>query len=203
MSEERTVVDASSAALDRELPPRLAERLAVAYDVDGPAETVGDFVRVVEATVSEYDGDIEDALCSADESRHRIDIDGETRYYHCVVDPLVLQALRDEPATVRSSIRSDEVVFEIDDAVAVSPADAVLSFGIAEEVERGGCLDPEQAYRQICAYVNAFPSTEAYEEWAGDVPAVTTAVPVEIGVAFARALAGEFDVEFDVEFDGA
>lgn len=196
MSEERTIVDASSAALDRELPPRLAERLAVAYDVDGPAETVGDFVRVVEATVSEYDGLTEDALCSADESRHRIDIGGETRYYHCVVDPLVLQALRDEPATVRSSIRGEEVVFEIADGeVGVSPADAVLSFGIAEDVERGDCLDPERAYGQICAYVNAFPSAEAYEEWASDVSAVTAAVSVETGVAFARALAGEFDGE--------
>lgn len=195
MSEERTIVDASSAALDRELPPRLAERLAVAYDVDGSTETVGDFVGVVEAAVSEYDGAIEDALCSADESRHRIEVDGETRYYHCVVDPLAFQALRDEPATVRSSIRGDQVVFEIDDdgEVTVSPDDAVLSFGIAEAVERGGCLDPERAYGQICAYVNAFPSAEAYEEWDGDVSAVTAAVPVEIGVAFARALAGEFE----------
>lgn len=182
--------DPESDPLDEQLPEVLRDRLALAYDVN-PPETVGDWAAVVRAITGTEDGVSEDVLCHFSDGDHAVTVDGEEHAFVCVVDPLVLAVLRGRPATIRSETEAGTVRIEVrEDGYAVDPADAVVSLGIARDVERGECRDPQVTYEQVCRYIAAFPSREDYEAWAEAVDGVTAAVPPAAAVRMAEALAG-------------
>lgn len=93
-----------------ELPPALADRLQEIHRLPKRPATLGEYVAAASATRGDRRIDPA-ALCSGDDSRHEVTIEGETSYTHCVLDTLILAALRAAPATVRStSPVSGEVV---------------------------------------------------------------------------------------------
>lgn len=62
---------------------------------------------------------------------------------------------------------------------------AVVSLGVADEVDCQSCAELEPTYEQVCPYIHVFED----EAWADTTAAATTHVPVETGVALAGALA--------------
>lgn len=182
---------------DRELPPELADRFARVGLAAAPT-TFGEWIALAGSSLASADVSLGlDAMCTTDRDRHEATIEGETRYFHCVLDTLLLPFVVDGPVTVRSESPSSGEVVEIRvsrDGVTVSPEDAVMSFGIAADVDERAdhAVDSELAYETFCPYVNAFASRQEYEAWAdatGD--AVTVGLTMAEGFALARALGSE------------
>lgn len=179
------------------LPPHLGERLSAFYDADERLATAADWVAVMERQVRAEvpDLDPETVLCTDPDGAHAVTVDGETRSYVCVLDPLAVPFLRGEPATVRSRTPADGAAVEIavgEDGITARPPGAVLSLGAGHDVDD---VEPtlSAAYEQLCAYTHAFASPGEYERWDATVNAATTSLPVERGVALARELVAAVD----------
>ena len=179
---------------DVELPPEVAEQLQAAFGLPESPTTLGEWVTITSEVADEIGLTVEmDALCTAERSRHRATIEGETRHFHCVLDalvvPFVLEA--DEPIPIRSESPVSGTVVEIQagrDTLTVEPQDAVMSFGAATDVDAPATdeFDLSLAHERFCPYANAFPTETEYEEWAVRTDAITTAFPIEIGYQLAR-----------------
>jgi hypothetical protein len=135
-------------------------------------------------------------LCHADgETPHRGRMDGETYHFQCFYDAVALSVLAEGPVTIRTeSPEGAEIRGCADgDDLAVTPADAVFSFGVATDVTPPADGEPTLGaiYDAICPYVKAFPDRAAYERWAGTVPAVTVGLPLAGATDIAAALAAE------------
>lgn len=179
------------------LPPHLGERLAAFYDRRQRLATAAEWVAVMERTLRRQVDELDPGtvMCTDPDGDHEVTVDGETRSYVCVLDPLAMPFLAGEPATVRSRTPLDEgevTVAVQADGVDVTPADAVLSLGVGH-----GVADEEPtleaAYAQLCAYTHAFASAGEYERWAATVDAATTSLSVRRGVGLARALVETID----------
>lgn len=193
--------------LDRELPDPMVDRFA-AIGLERSPETIGEWIEsttdVLEA--SNVPTGLE-AMCTADHERHEATFGGETRYFHCVLDTLLVPFVTDvdEPVTVRSRspVSGDIVDVRVSrEEIDVSPDDAVMSFGIAADVDvegpLGGAIDPELAYELFCPYVNAFTFRDEYERWADETEsAITIGITVVEGFELARALSGSPTVSPD------
>jgi alkylmercury lyase len=135
-------------------------------------------------------------LCHADEETgHRGTISQDTYHFVCFYDAVLLAALADEPVDVRTESPGGTAIEARatgSDDLTVTPADAVVSFGIATDAEPSTDGGPtlEDAYAAICPYVKAFPDRAAYEQWAGTVPAATIAMPLSDATEVTMALAG-------------
>ncbi|QIO25273.1 organomercurial lyase [Haloarcula sp. JP-L23] len=134
-----------------------------------------------------------ETLCTTETSRHEAIIDGEPLYFHCVLDALVVPFLReaDDPVTIRSESPASGTVVEIQagqDSLTVEPPDAVMSFGVAADVEAPAAddVDLSLGYEWFCPYTNAFPTDAEYEEWAAKTDAVTMAIPMDVAHQLAR-----------------
>lgn len=188
-----------------DVPAPLGERLQTAFRLDERPRTFADWVGAM-ARVVERDGltlDL-DTLCTTDRSPHRAAFDGETRYFRCVLDAMIVPFLFDDVDTVAvrtaGPLSGDAVEIVVDGravgvgvkgrAVEVEPPGALTSFGVADDVSEPGPdeMGPSLAYGRVCPYVRAFPSPGEYETWAGTVDAVTVPVPVEDALELARAL---------------
>jgi hypothetical protein len=136
-----------------------------------------------------------DTLCTTDESPHVLQTAADEQAYQCVIDPLVVPFVADEPGTVRSAcpVTGDSVVVAIDgDGVHARLETAFFSIGIAENALEGvgdPPHPPAATYGAFCPYANAFASKEADEEWASSTAAVTARVPLEYGVTLVGTLA--------------
>lgn len=173
------------------LPRDMARLVSRFYSADS-VETLGDFVW---ATRNEAGGavGIED-LCHVDgESPHVATTSGETYHFRCFYDGVALSFLAAEPVEVTTETPTGEPI-EVrtrpDGEVEATPSDAIISFGIAADVEEpaDGSPDPEDTYAAVCPYVKAFRSREGYEGWAAAVDAATVGLPLEAGVPIAREL---------------
>lgn len=183
-------VDAG-AVLSDPLPADLAAAASDFYGV-GPVETLGDFA---DATRTAAGGDIAVAdLCHVDgDSPHRATADDEDYRFACFYDGVVLARLRSGPVdvqTVSPAGEEVEVHVDADGRVESSPADAVMSFGIAPDATtEGETPTTEEVYGAVCPWVRAFPSRDRYEAWAAATDAPTVGLSLAAGVPVAGALA--------------
>lgn len=178
---------------DIALPPHVGARLAAVCGTDGRVETGADWVDAIQATVDpDVSGPVTEAdLCHAADGAHTVQIGDESVSFVCVIDPLMVPFIRQTTGTVTSQppVGDERVEIEIGSAEATAtPATAVISVGVTRD-SGSTPPSPAQLYEAVCPYVHAFPSIEAYEEWAGTVDAATTSLSLPTGVAFARELA--------------
>ncbi|WP_436934948.1 organomercurial lyase [Halovenus marina] len=135
-----------------------------------------------------------DELCVSDgQTAHYGVVDGERYDFLCFYDAVILAALRDDPVEIHTESpegASIEMRAVGTERLAVTPADAVFSFGIAADVDppSDGKPNLERGYAAICPYVKAFPDRAAYERWAQSVPAATVALELADATDLAAAL---------------
>jgi hypothetical protein len=175
------------------LPPHVGTHLAALFDRETPITTGAEWVETMRTTFEQQGGQAptEADLCHVEDGRHTVEIDGERRSFVCVLDPMIVPFLREEPARIESTTPGTDATVSVSvDATGVttSPTEAVISLGVARDLETT-TPSPETVYGQVCEYVHAFPSPGAYERWADEVDAATTSVPAETGIAVARELA--------------
>lgn len=135
-----------------------------------------------------------DHLChSSEPTKHWGEVDGERDYFRCFYDAVALAELVDSPVDVHTE-GPDGTVIEArasgDGDLEATPADAVLSFGVTENVTPASDDGPtlEELYVAVCPYVKAFPDRAAYEEWAEAAPAATVGMPLADGIDVATRL---------------
>lgn len=181
---------------DVRIPPHVGAGLARLFDRDERLDTAAEWIEAVRDAFGDVtDGEpSEEDLCHDPEGRHAVEIDGERRSFVCVLDPLIVPFLRESPGVVRSrtAVDGEQVTVDVGpDAASATPSGAVVSLGVARDVDPAEPLDAERIYGTLCPYVQTFATPAEYERWAEDVDAATTSLPVDHGVALARALADE------------
>ncbi|NHN60490.1 MULTISPECIES: organomercurial lyase [Halorussus] len=207
MSEsDSTAADASTetadgdAVLDRRLPSEIADNLRSLFGTDDRPETLGEWTDAVAAAFGDDWPPALADLCHDDEGRHRAEVEAatgtETYRFVCVLDAFMLPFLPevrgdgDRTVAVRSEgpETGETVASRVTrERIETDPADAVLSFGVAE-TDPDAAVTPEATYGALCPYVHAFPDGDAYRRWAERTDAPTTALPLSDGLALVRAL---------------
>lgn len=179
-----------------DIPSPLGEQLRVALGLDTRPRTFGNYVDAMASLVDRAGLDVDlDTLCTTDASPHRATFRGETQHYHCTLDALIVPFLADdvEQVDIRtvSPVSGDTITFTVTEStIDPDPPDAVLSFGVAADVEAPptDSRSPALAYRRICPYGKAFGSRAEYEQWADETEAYTMAITTEDSFELARAL---------------
>jgi alkylmercury lyase len=179
--------------LDARLPADLAAAATGFYGV-GPVETLREFAEASRAVAGGAVA-VDDLCHVAGDSPHRATVGDERYQFRCFYDGVALARLRSEPVELRTESPGGAAVeldVAADGSVAVTPADAAMSFGIAPDA---GALDddptPETVFEAACPWVKAFPSREAYEGWAAATAAPTVGLPLAEGAPVAAVLVGE------------
>lgn len=178
------------------IPESLGEQVQRVLGLDERPEVFGDWVDAL-ALIADRDG-IEltmDTLCTTNDSPHEARFDGETTYYRCVQDPIIVPFLTDDVDTVeietRSPVSDSSIALTVTESgIDAEPGDAVFSFGVDASVDgppEDG-VTPAFAYGVFCPYGHAFPSEREYEEWAAEVDAITMATSMRDTFEWARAL---------------
>lgn len=180
-----------TSVLDADLPEAL--RSTFSRFLGQRVETVGDWVdalqRIVDGSVA-----VEDLCLSKSETDHVGITDDETYYFACFYDAIILAAMTEEPVEIHTE-SPDGTAIELhasdDGELTATPETAVFSFGIDETVDPpvGETPTLERGYAAICPYVKAFPTPEAYEQWAETVAAPTVAMSPADATELAAALA--------------
>ncbi|PSP78495.1 alkylmercury lyase [Halobacteriales archaeon QS_1_68_20] len=156
------------------------------------AETLRDWIDEYRRITGGASVDFEDLCHAEEETAHWGEMDGETYYFACFYDALLMAEMRGSATEIHTespegTVIEAEATGEGD--LAVTPEETVVSFGISTEV--GPSPDgPKiaEVYGAVCPYVKAFPDREEYERWADGVPAATVAMPLMEAVD----LAGKF-----------
>jgi len=180
--------------LDAELPPDAQAALGRFLGSD-PVGTLGEWADALRDQVGGRIR-IED-LCLTDEpTPHWGTVDGDRHHFACFYDAVILAAIEDRPVDIRTESPGGAVIEAHavgGTDLAVTPEEAVFSFGIDEAVDPPGEDGPtlERGYAAICPYVKAFPDVEAYERWAERVPAATVATPLAGATDLAGTLAAD------------
>lgn len=184
------------AAKETRIPTDVGEALAATYRLDEPPATYGAWINEVAETFRNQMGELSgDLLCCTDDTRHRAELaNGETEEFACVLDALIYPFVAPSPGEVTSKSPADEAEVTVDislDDVSVEPSDAVVSIGAPTDAPAEGDDGDvaEESYYAVCPLINAFPSRDAYDEWAADQSAATTAVSIETGIGLAIAVA--------------
>ena len=138
-----------------------------------------------------------DDLCHADgRTAHWGEREGTRYYFRCFYDAVALAELTDEPVEIRTA-SPDGTVVEAratgDGEVTATPSTAVVSFGVVPDDSAAGDgaeAEPtlEDAYAAICPAVRAFPTRNAYEQWAARTSAATVGVPLSAATTVATGL---------------
>ncbi|MDF9747730.1 organomercurial lyase [Natrinema salsiterrestre] len=135
-------------------------------------------------------------LCHADgETDHWGELDGARYDFKCFYDAVALAELAARPVAIHTR-SPDGTAIEAratgtGDLIA-TPSTAAVSFGIAtDEPLPDGEPTLEAAYEMICPVVNAFPTREAYEQWAARIPAATVGMPLSVATVVATGLVEE------------
>lgn len=168
--------------LEATLPADLATGLGRLLGRE-PVETLAEWTDAVRRHTGGGSIAVED-LCHVDrETGHWGTFAGERYDFACFFDAVVLAALADAPVGIRTVSPGGAVVRGMaagSGDLAVAPASAVFSFGVAEDLDTSPAGGPSQGdvYRAVCPSVRAFPDAEAYNRWTRDVPAVTVGIPL-------------------------
>ncbi len=183
---------------DVRLPTDVARGFQTFYGTADPPQTVTTWIEANREAIEILDGrpPTVDDLCSVENGDHAfVAAEGaEAQDYICVLDPLAYPFITDTPGLIKSTTQVREETITIDvrpDEVIVSHPDAVISLGVAANVDGVETVTPEIIYRQICGFIHVFADQDEYETWAADVDAATTSVTVDTGIAIARALAAD------------
>lgn len=182
------------------LPEDLAEVFRRIGDRADPPETLGEGFQIIKETFDEAGTHIEPGdMFQSDPTRHEVVLEDSIEYVPCVLDALIVAFSLDK---VGVKIRShppeggDPVRFQFfDDVIAVSPEDAVVSFGLGTaDVEES---DPSSIKSEInegstipnsCSVINAFRRPEDFDRWAENVTdAAVMELEVDEMIAIARA----------------
>lgn len=164
-----------------ELPSDLADTFRKIGDRDDSPETLQEGLTIIRQTfeTSEVDVSVE-GLYQNGPTRHAVHVDELVHHVPCVMDGMIVAFTLDSRPievhslppgggkTVRFSIKDDEV--------RVSPENAVASFGLeyTDEDKRvvdtlEATLNDKSAIPNACALINAFPSSESYDQWETEV----------------------------------
>ena len=136
-----------------------------------------------------------DDLCHADgRTAHWGELEGTRYYFRCFYDAVALAELTDDPVEIRTA-SPDGTVVEAratgDGEVTATPSTAVVSFGVDPDGSSSSPPDEptlEDAYAAICPAVRAFPTRNAYEQWAARTSAATVGVPLSAATTVATGL---------------
>ena len=178
------------------IPSTIAEQMVALGLVEPPA-TLGEWADATMQLLRDKDVTVGvEAMCTVERDRHEAQIGAEVQCFHCVLDTLLLPFVQDDSDVVeiRSRIPLSGGIIEITasrESINVSPEAAVMSFGVAVDVEEptDHTITPDLAYERFCPYVNAFTSQAEYERWADETPeAVTMGLPMDVAHALARYL---------------
>lgn len=169
----------------RAVPDSLAARYAHVHALPEPPATLGQLTDQLADILSELAATqtVESMLCCTAGSGHQVDIDGQTIHTHCVLDALLIPALRNQPATIHSTSPQSGRTITIavtDDGFTSTPLDAVISLGVAAHAS-------DTVYETTCPYINAFDSLDDYDGWTRSTPdVVSMAVTVEDAINLAK-----------------
>lgn len=172
------------------IPEELQAELAKMFPLTTEPTTLAAFAAAVPTEL----GSSVEELCVSGTSRHEVHINDESYHVHCTLDALLLPFLVETGSfEIRSKSPVSDSVINIDgslESIAVDPADAVMSFGVARTRDRpqSNGLDPCCAYQQFCPYVNAFRSEAEYDHWTAETTDVIS-MPLSFDTAFALAQA--------------
>lgn len=181
---ERPVTDAT-------LPSDVSSRMSRLVGAER-IETLDDLVAAAREATGGGSLAVGDLCHVAEETPHSATMDGETYRFRCFYDGIALSHIADEPVEIRTKSPTGEPI-EVraspDGAVDVTPPEAAMSFGVGTDVAAPPADGPSAVEANMCPYVKAFPSREAYERWADRVDAATVGMPLADGVPVAAALA--------------
>jgi hypothetical protein len=171
-------------------------------------ETLDAFVVAIrEVTDGGGDGDdplsINDLCHTGVETPHRATTADETYHFRCFYDGVALAHLVDELVEIQTESPAGEIIamsVSPNGDIDVTPADAVMSFGIATDVPsvddtNAGPSIEEMAMKVMCPYVKAFSTRAAYEHWAESVDGTTVGMSLAAGMPIAVALTSESESE--------
>ncbi len=180
-----------------DIPSEVSKRFQTAFGLDEPPVTLAAWAAATSQLLDTARFSQRfDKLCQTPSSRHQVRIGGLIAHYQGVFDTLLLPFIYDVPAeiVVRSKSPLSDRVIEIGltrNDVTTSPADAVISFGVATDVVTSDYLEvPSRvAYYRFNQYTNAFSTERAYKRWTDTTQdAVSMPLPVSVGFALARQL---------------
>jgi hypothetical protein len=178
--------------LTTELPDELGSLLGQFLGTT-PIDTLSEWVASVHHHIDGPSLTINELCLTDEQTDHWGMVDGEHYYFACFYDAVILAALVDSPVDIQTKSPGGTVI----EARAVSnheltaaPDGAVFSFGIHEEVSppSDGESSVEAGYSAICPYVRAFPTIDAYKQWAARVPAATISMPLAGATELAAGL---------------
>lgn len=177
------------------IPQSLGDGLRTALGLDARPRTFGEYVDAMARFVDREGLEVDlDTLCTTDASPHRARFRGRIQYYHCTLDAIIVPFLAGDidhvEVETESPLSGDRITYTItDDDITSDPEEAVLSFGVASDLDPPGeSRSPALAYRRICPYGKAFRSPAEYKRWASETDAHTMLLSMEDGLALARAL---------------
>jgi len=179
------------AGLDTSLPAGVARGLGRLLG-DGPVATLGDWAAAVRAATGGGAITRQDLCHTDDRSPHHAVLDGQRYDFACFYDAVILAGLADAPVAIHTEspggtpITADATGTT---SLAVSPASAVFSVGVADDVAPpDGAPTHATVYAAVCPYVRAFPDPGAYRAWRSTVDAATVAMPLAGATDLATAL---------------
>ncbi len=196
-----------SRADDRiDLPPDFADHLASVSNLETSPETMGDYWALFAEQLAVSDQTIEpEDLYTEDPTRHEVRVNDRIQYSPCVLDALGAAVMEDQdPVTVRSvdPVTRTPVTFTVEDGtIDVTPEDAVITFGIASAIPELESSDETifswmlqaetpSLTNTFCQYINAFESTQTYEQWAAETDGETMPFqPASVGMMVQRYVA--------------
>lgn len=187
-----------------ELPADFADHLGAVGNLETTPETLAEYWAQFADHLAASDQAIEPTdMYTEDPTRHEVHVDGHIHYSPCVVDALTAAELEAQSSvTVRSvdPVTRTPVTFTVgDEAMEVSPADAVVTFGIASSIPTLESSDDSifswmlqadtpNVSAAFCQYINAFESADTYEQWNAE----TTGKTVLVQPQAARALIQQY-----------
>jgi alkylmercury lyase len=162
-------------------------------------------IREVTDGRDDYNSLVINDLCHAGvETPHQATTADETYHFRCFYDGVALAHLANESVEIQTESPAGELIemsVSPNGDIDVTPTDAVMSFGIATDVESSvddtttGPAISEIVMRIMCPYVKAFSTRAAYEHWAESVDGATVGMSLAVGISIAAALTSEPESE--------
>lgn len=183
-----------------ELPSDVAEAFSRIGDRADPPEILEEAFAAVDELLA--DGARVDDMYRAEPTRHAVHLGGTVEHVSCVLDAMIIAlAMNSHPIEIQSEPPGggDPVQFQVTaQEIQVTPATAVASFGIANEDITDPTVFTEPIDEAVplpsCSVINAFPDSEVYEQWAGDIShTVVMELAIDELVAIAQRAAMHFE----------
>lgn len=168
----------------RELIETWTEKL----ELDGATPPLDNFYTDDDTQGAEFEAHVVD---SSDSTDAEVEFDENASDFCCIVDPMVLSFLLDDPIEISSNCPQSETDISLEltsGGVESTSSEAVISFGVASDSsDIDSSSDSDIPRSEFSPYVRLFASREAYEEWdSEDEESSTVALSVEDAHHLAR-----------------